>query len=75
MLHLILTASSDESRVSIHWTLREIDEDRTETTLRVAGSSMPLYELGLFGEERQALYNALLEVLRSDQGKIVSTDQ
>ena len=75
MLHLILTASSDDTRVSVHWTLREILEDGSETTLKVRGEAFPLLEVGLFGEEPVALLDAALSALYSFRKEFVSTDQ
>ena len=75
MLHVILTASTDEARVSVHCTLREINADNSETTLKVQGGIYPLYEVGLFGNEEAAIFDAAISALESFKSGIVSTDQ
>ena len=74
MLHVILTASSDDQRVSVHCTLRQINADNSETTLKVTGGVYPLYEVGLFGNEEQAIFDAAMNALDSFKKSIVSTD-
>lgn len=74
MLHLILTASTDDARTSTHVVLRRVDSDGTETTLAVVGEVFPLLEVGLFGDESQAILSAAHSVLRSFERSIVSTD-
>jgi hypothetical protein len=73
MLHLILTASTDDTRTSAHCVLREVHADGTETTLRVSGLVLPLYEVGLFGEPEAAMLEAAIEALNRFKRDIVST--
>lgn len=75
MLHAIITASTDESRASVHYALREIDEDGIEHTIAVQGYVLPLYEVGLFGDERLTLLNAIQDALDSIKRGIVNTPQ
>lgn len=75
MLHAIITASTDESRCSVHFVLREIWEDGVEHTVAVQGFFVPLYEVGLFGNERLTMFNALSDALDSFKRGIVDTPQ
>lgn len=75
MLHAIITASTDDSRASVHYALREIDDDGVEHTVAVQGFLVPLYEVGLFGDERVALFAAIQDALDSIKRGIVDTPQ
>ena len=75
MLHMILTATTDHSRVSVHLVLREVNEAGVESTLMTRGESVPLYELGLFGQEEEAMLKAVRQALNSYELGIVSTPQ
>jgi hypothetical protein len=75
MLHLILTASTDDTRTSVHFALREMDEKGVEHTIKVAGRVFPLYEVGLFGESLPALLDACISMLQSEKTDSVSTPQ
>jgi hypothetical protein len=75
MLHLILTASTDDTRTSVHYALRSMDAAGKETTLKVSGRVFPLYEVGLFGEPLAAMLEAAINMLHSEQMSIVSTDE
>lgn len=75
MLHAIITASTDESRCSVHFILRRLEEDGKERTLDVQGFLLPLYEVGLFGDERTTMLNAIEDALQSIKRSIVDTPQ
>lgn len=75
MLHVVLTASTDDSRASVHYALREIDEDGVEHTVAVQGYITPLLDVGLFGDERLAILAAIEDALATVKRGIVNTPQ
>jgi hypothetical protein len=75
MLHAIITASTDDARVSVHYALREIDDDGVEHTVAVSGYVLPLMEVGLFGNEVATLLNAVRDTIDSIKRGIVDTPQ
>lgn len=74
MLHAILTASTDDTRLSIHWVLRELEGDGSERTIEVSGYVLPLVEVGLFGEERDTLLRGLIDCLKRELKPGMSTE-
>lgn len=73
MLHAIVTASTDDTRLSIHWVLRELLPDGSESTLQVSGYVLPMLEVGLFGEERLTLLRGVIDCLEREIQSGVST--
>lgn len=73
MLHLILTASTDDARSHTHFVLRRIHEDGSESTLEASGAVLPLVNVGLFGTERAALLSAAIHALQTELEKTVDT--
>lgn len=74
-LHAVITASTDDTRLSIHWALREILSDGSESTLQVSGYVLPLVEVGLFGNERLTLLRGLVDCLQREISAGESTAQ
>lgn len=75
MLHMILTATTDASMSSVHFALRELDDDGRWRTTETTGYSAPLYDVGLFGTEQEALLNEAVNALQTEMRRLGHTAQ